>query len=99
MRGAEADEVRTGSGRMAAFVSAIPLHLVYASAERRVHERAHELALDVIDSQVDGGGLAEVEAEVGSCVEGVGPNLERCCRYHCRCFGCGFNLRFYSASG
>ena len=33
--------------------------------------------------------------EVGSCVERIGPSLERCCRYHCRCFGRGFNLRFY----
>ena len=80
MLDAEAGEVRTGSGRMTAFVSAIPLHLVYASVERRVHERAHPLALDVVDGYVDGGGLAEVEVEVSSCVERVRPSLERCCR-------------------
>lgn len=76
MRNAEADEVCTGGRRIAAFVAAIPLHLVCASVERRVHERTHPLALDVVDGYVDGGGLAEVKAEVGSCVEGVGPDLE-----------------------
>ena len=83
----EADEVRTGGRRMAAFVAAIPSHLVYTGVERRVHERAHELALDIVDSQVDGGGLVKVEAEVGGCVEGVGPHLKRCCRCHFRCCG------------
>ena len=76
MFGEEADEVRTGGRRMAAFVAAIPSHLVYAGVERRVHERAHELALDVVDSHVDGSGLVKVEAEVGGCVEGVGATLE-----------------------
>ena len=76
MRGAEASEVQAGSKRMAAFVSAIPLHLVCASVERCIHERAHALTLDVVDSHLDGGGLAEVEVELGSCVEGVGPDLE-----------------------
>ena len=76
MRDAETGEVQAGSGRMTAFVAAIPLHLVCASVERRIHERAHPLALDVVDGYVDGGGLVEVEAEVGSCVEGVGPDLE-----------------------
>ena len=46
---AEADEVRAGGGRMAAFVAAIPLHLVCAGVERRIHERADALALDVVD--------------------------------------------------
>ena len=72
----EADEVRTGSCRMAAFVAAIPCRLVCAGVERRVHERAHELALDVVDGHMDECGMGEVEAEVGRCVEGVGPNLE-----------------------
>ena len=84
---AEADEVRTGSYRMAAFVAAIPSHLVCAGVERRVHERAHELALDVVDGYLDGCGMGEMEAEVGSCVEGVGPHLKRCCRYYFRCCG------------
>lgn len=61
---------------MAAFVAAIPSHLVCVGVEQRVHECAHPLALDVVDGHVNGGGLAEVEAEVSSCVEGVGPDLE-----------------------
>ena len=73
---AETDEVRTGSHQMAAFVSAIPSHLMYTGVERRIHQGAHALALDVVDSHMDGCGMIEVEADVGSCVEGVGPHLE-----------------------
>ena len=46
----EEDEVQTGSGPLSALVSAIPLHLVYARVQRRVHECAHSLALNVVDS-------------------------------------------------
>ena len=46
---AEADEVRAGGDRMAAFVAATPLHLVSAGVERRIHECAYALALDVVD--------------------------------------------------
>ena len=46
---AEADEVRAGGGQVTAFVAAIPLHLVCAGVERRIHERADALALDVVD--------------------------------------------------
>ena len=61
---AEAGEVRTRSRRVATFVAAIPLHLVYTGVEPRVHQRAHPLALDVVDSCVDKGGTAEIKAEV-----------------------------------
>lgn len=77
---AETGKIRTSGRQMPACVATIPLHLVYARVERRICECAHELALDVVDRQVNGGGLVEVEVEVDSCVEGVGPNLERCCR-------------------
>ena len=87
MRDAEVDEVRTGSRPMAAFVSAIPCRLVYTGVERRIHECAHPLTLEVVDSHVDGCGLVESEAEVGGCVEGVGPDLERGCGCYCRHFG------------
>ena len=87
MPDAEAGEVRAAGGCMAAFVAAIPSRPVGASVERRVHKRAHELALDVVDGHVDRGGMAEVEAEVDAGVEGVGPHLERDCRYYFRCFG------------
>ena len=79
----EAGEVRAGGGGMAVVVLAIPARPVCAGGERRVHECANALALDVVDGYVDGCGVAEVEAEVGGCVEGVGPHLER----HCRDFG------------
>lgn len=87
MRHAEADEVRTSSHPMATFVSAVPCRLVHAGVEQSVHERAHELALDVVDRYADGCDMGEVEAEMSDCVEGVGPNLERCCRYRFECFG------------
>ena len=73
---AEAGEVRAGGRGMAEFVAAIPERPVDAGVERLIYQYAHELALDVVDRQADGRGLAEVEAEVGGCVEGVGPNLE-----------------------
>ena len=74
--------------------SSRPSHCIWCTAgvERRVHQRAHELALDVVDSHVDGCSTAEVEAEVGGCVEGVGPHLERGCRCYRRCFGRGFGV-------
>ena len=99
MRDAEAGEIRAGGRRLAAFVATIPLHLVYAGVERRVHERAHELALDVVDGHVDGCSTVEVEAEVGRCVKGVRPHLERGCRCYRRCFGRGFGWGFCGASG
>ena len=49
MPDAEAGEVRTSGDRMAAFVAATPLHLVSAGVERRIHECAYALALDVVD--------------------------------------------------
>ena len=49
----QAGEIQAGSERMTAFVSAIPLHLVCASVERRIHERAHPLALDVVDGHME----------------------------------------------
>ena len=96
---AEANEVRTGSRRMVAFVSAIPAHLVFTSVERRVYQRVHELALDVVDRYADGCDMGEVEAEMSDCVEGVGPNLERGCRYRFECFGRRFGWSFCGASG
>ena len=84
---AETGQVQTGGRRIAAFVTAIPLYLVCTGLERRVHQRAHPLAVDVVDGHVDEGGLMEAEDEVGGGVEGIGPHLKRGCRYHCGNFG------------
>ena len=62
MRDAESGKVRTSGRRVATLVAAIPLHLVFTSVERRVYQRAHELALDIVDGLVDKGGLVEMEA-------------------------------------
>ena len=77
MADAEAGQVQPGRRPIAALVSAIPLHLMYAGVQRPVHERMHELPLDIVEGHVDGCSLAEMEAEVGDCVEGVRPNSAR----------------------